>query len=71
MTSKHDIKAAFLAYLGRQRAEQQQQLDLFSSRTVTMHSNGVDITAKTVEQIKGVIARLDALVVTLENEPDA
>ena len=71
MTSKQELKVAFLAYLGRERIERQQQLDLFSSGTLTMHRNGVDITATTMEQINDGIARLDALVAKLEKVSDA
>lgn len=71
MVTKQELMAAFLAYLGRERIERQQQLELFSSGTLTMHSNGVDVSTKTIEQINDGIARLDALVAKLQKVSDA
>lgn len=70
MTSKQELKAAFLAYLGRERIERQRQFDLFSSGTLTLHKHGMDITAKTLEQINDEIARVDALIAKLEKVAD-
>ena len=70
MASKQELKAAFLAYLGRERIEREQQLNLFSSGTVTMLRNGADITAETIQQLNDGIARLDALVAKLEKVSD-
>ncbi len=68
MKSLYDLKLDFLGFIAREREEQQKQLELFSSGTLTVRRNGVDITPKTVEQIKDAIARLDALTAKLEKE---
>jgi hypothetical protein len=67
----YDLKTAFLARLKRQREEAHQQLELFSSGTMTLYRNRVDITAENMDRIRQTIADYDRLISDVEQELNA